>query len=236
MNGYRFSLGLSFSAFFLFFPVFSIAADSIDIYELKNKLLSSKKTEVIEAVKSLIVNGNQQASDILSAHLSVEKDDYIKVQIIEALPSIQSTTSRDAVLAAINDKNPYVRQSAVTSLAGFGYNETAAKAIFGVIEKDVDKSVKMSAVNTLSQFHDKRAVADLGRALTNEKDAVLRKSLVRALARSNSNEAKAELIKYSNDKDLEIRKEVEKVLGKRTQPVIKRTQSNKSTGQGKTKR
>lgn len=185
-----------------------------DIEKEIKKLKSPDRAEVTSGIRNLAKMENKKAESVLVQELKSTKDNYIKVQTIEALTMYQSTTSVEAVISALNDANPNVRQAAMINLGYFGDNERIAQVVAGALENEKDKTVKLSGINTLTQHKNKAAVAALSKISKEDKDLEIRKSTIRVLGKINTKEARDEIKKHTADSDPEIRKEAKKILGK----------------------
>ncbi|MFQ3675462.1 MAG: HEAT repeat domain-containing protein [Endomicrobiia bacterium] len=183
-----------------------------DIKQKLDGLNSSSTTVVLQAINELAQINTIESTNALVNRLKIEKDNYLKTQIIEALAVHQSTVALDGILSAINDSNPYVRQTAMVNLGYFSDNDKVAESISSALEKETNDSVKLSAINTFSKNRTKKAVDALGKVLKTDKDARVRKFAIRTLGKINTEDALKEVEKYKADP--EVRDEVNDVLRK----------------------
>lgn len=147
----------------------------------------------------------------LIERLANAQSSRLKVLILEALPLYQSTSTVSAMIAALDDPDPQVRQEAAIDLGFFGDNEQVAQALSKRLQNENNDAVKYSAVNTLGRHTSKTASSALGRiAAGSEKDARLKGSAVRVLGRMGTAESKTELKKFQNDAD--VGKEAKRLL------------------------
>lgn len=197
-----------------FFAIIAKPLFGLEIDKEINKLKSSDRTEVISSIRNLARMENVKAEFAIINELKSTKDNYIKIQIIEALTMYRSTTAIESIIATLDDKNAYVRQSAMINLGYFGDNERIAQAIATSLQNEKDESVKSSAINTLAHNKNKKSAIVLSSLINREKNTTLRKAAAKGLAKINTAESKIELKKYISDKDIELRKEIKELLRK----------------------
>ena len=192
-----------------------ILADEIDI-KSKIKDLKSPDTSVrLLSIRDLAKLRNEESMNILANHLKVEKDAYLRVQIVEALTMYNSTTTRQAIIEALDDPNPSVRFSAVINSGYLGLNEQLLDAFSTRVVKEKNKDVKLAMANTLGLSKSKSAVGILSHLLKDE-DKDIKKGTIASLDKIGTKDA-IELLEKSKFSDPEISKKVEKVLERHKQ-------------------
>lgn len=183
----------------------------------KIMLLNSTTAAVrLSAIQELSILQTDDAINALVEHLKKEKDNYLKIQIIESLNVETSTVAFSAVVDAIYDKNSYVRQSAVRQLGYSSKPEKVLPVIEKLLNEEKDKSVKMTAINTLSLYKTTTTVEIIDKIVADKTaDKDLRLLAVHLLGKIGTKEAKNKLQKYLADTDPEVREKVKSVLRKK---------------------
>lgn len=183
--------------------------------EVMNKLKSNIAKERLSAIEYLSVEGSTEAINILINHFSNETDNYLRLQILDAIVSHPyivnlSTQARTVILSGLSDKNPYIRYTTIYKLANLPEfsSEVAHLAV-----NDDNISVKMAACRTLSLYKSTSAVEAIDKVLSDTKnDKKLRLYAVKCLSKIDLKEAKNKLEKYKSDPDIELRKMVGEIL------------------------
>ena len=117
----------------------------------------------------------------------------------------------EPLIAALNDKEADVRQSAIVALKNFGSKRIIEPFIEALNDKDA--FVRKVAISALGEIGDKRAVEPLGKGLF-EWHGSMKQTAVDALGQIGDERAVKPLIAALNDKDEEVRKSVICALGK----------------------
>ncbi len=176
--------------------------------------LNSPDSKVkIKAIGDLSRLGTDESQNALIKQVNVENNDYMKIQLIEALTVYRSTGSLEAVLSLINDPNPYVRQAVAVNLVYFPASERIAAELDKAISNDTNEDVKRGALNTLSVYVSTSAVHTIDKTLSNTKgDKRTRRHAAYVLGKINTKEAKDALNKHKNDGDVDVKSAVNKAL------------------------
>jgi len=117
----------------------------------------------------------------------------------------------EPLIAALNDKEADVRQSAIVALKNFGSKRIIEPFIEALNDKDA--FVRKVAISALGEIGDKRAVEPLGKGLF-EWHGSMKQTAVDALGQIGDERAVKPLIAALNDKDEEVRKSIICALGK----------------------
>lgn len=208
------SSALIFGLFFLL-PGLVFAQESGKVIKTNLKDLRNPQAAIrLGAIRDLSRIGTDQAIKVLIEQLKTETDAYLKIQIVEALTVYQSTTTSQAIISALDDLNPKVRQAAAINLGCFTDESRVVPELARILNNDQDIAVKMSALNTLGQYK-KDSVEAIDKVLANRNsDKKLRLLAVHSLGNIGSKAAKTKLEKYKNDSDPEVKKAVKKALEK----------------------
>ncbi|MHB9154303.1 MAG: HEAT repeat domain-containing protein [Endomicrobiales bacterium] len=186
------------------------------VSDAARKLGNRDRAVVIAAVRDLARLPSADSTRALSSRLKTEKDNYIKVQIIEALALHQSSAALEAVLGALDDPSPQVRQSAMINLGYFSDQGKTIPVIERALAKEESPEVSLSAVNTLKAYKSDRAVEAIDTVLSNKNaNKEVRVGAARSLGKIGSKEAKETLSKYVNDADKDVQDTINKELGRK---------------------
>lgn len=204
-------------------PVFSIClgliillagtnfAQKLDIDKKIGELKGANTDTRLLAITDLARTGEEKALQALISQLQIEKDPYVKIQLIEALPMRMSTSAVQAAMSMLEDPNPQVRQAAMITLGYFGDPRQTSVAISSAVLREKDEGVKLSALNTLKKHRNKTAVNAIKRIIKEDRSRDIRLAGLRNLSEMNIKEAQDGLKEYANDPDPEIKKEVKKL-------------------------
>jgi hypothetical protein len=111
--------------------------------------------------------------------------------------------SVEALLKALGDKDPEVREEAVYSLVDIR-DERVIVHLTQVLLNDTDEEVRESAAEALGDLRDKRGIAPLVEALR-DKDTGVRESAVDALGEIGGDEVISPLMDALRDEDEDVR-------------------------------
>ena len=126
-----------------------------------------------EAIKALGKIGDARATRILTKQLT-STDQDIRWSAVVALDEIHDTSSIDALIAALADSIPSVRERIVRTLGRLGRQQSASivQAVIPLL-RDPDVSVRDEVVMALGELDDTRAVAPLIEAMLNNMSAMV---------------------------------------------------------------
>lgn len=178
--------------------------------DIENKikdLKSPSKQVMLAAIGQLALSKNIEAENALIAKLKNEKDNHIRIKIVEALTVIKSSTALSEIIALTNDSNKYVRQAAIVNLGYFDRDDKTVPALKQILNGSEDDSIKMTAVNTLALYKSSAAAEAIDSISADKKaDKKMRAMAVHSLGRMNTKESGKLIGKYKNDTDPEIKK------------------------------
>jgi len=201
------SKGLIFSIAVLLLGSTIVFSQTADEKKAVKELNGGNAKIRLEAIQKLAGSGTESSCSALIDRLAGEKDNYLRIQIIEALTVYQSTGALYAVLNGFNDNNSSVRQAAAINLGYFSSENIIVPKLEEVINRQGAENVKFSAVNALGRFKGSVAVSALERILSgtgsNEK---MRIQAAVSLKKIGTKETKNILKNHANDKNPEIRK------------------------------
>jgi HEAT repeat protein len=204
---------------FIILAVFASASFAADAeFNKKLKDLQDKNENVrVSAVQWFGGVQTAESAKALADIYAGEQNSYVRMKIIDAWTAQQTQGALVAVLSALNDTDPYVRDQAAINLAYFGNRKGVADALAGTMAKENDERVKESTLNTLSNFGDDKSADEVIKAAKDPKNKEMRKFAVKRLQRMKSSKAKSELKRLESDPDKEIRDIINPPKGKKKQ-------------------
>jgi HEAT repeat protein len=162
--------------------------------------LNSPDRKVRElAIKNLGIERTENGLNALISHLKTEQVPNLRINTIKALTKYGSPAAIAAIITALNDPSPYVRQWAMVLLEGFSGNEQVAVAISSATMKETDISVKIRAAESLSLHQSTSAVRALERML--KEGGRVRDRALTGLGDMGTDESMAVLEKNRNSSD-----------------------------------
>ncbi|OGS35759.1 MAG: hypothetical protein A2293_07645 [Elusimicrobia bacterium RIFOXYB2_FULL_49_7] len=193
------------------------AVDAVDLRKKARELRDKKALVRITAIRELGQVHTEQSIELLVKHMAEEKDPAVRTQLLDVLALQESPSSLAAIIAALDDPNPSVRQQAVTLLRSYADNEAISRAVARRLEKEENESVKMTALDTLGAHRNKAATEELGTAVNREKNPAYRKAAIKGLGRHRSTESRNELDKI--ERNPALAKEAKEALGIQDAPA-----------------
>jgi aminopeptidase N len=161
---------------------------------------ASEAIDRIYAARALAKIGGKAVEQALVTALKTDRFWAVKSEAAEALAALRTPTARDALIAAIAaTEHPKARRGIVKALGAFRYDERAADALIGVIDRG-DRScfVEAEACQALGRTRTKRAPAVLRSVLDRDSfNDVIRQHAYRGLAAARDDSAIALLIDAS---------------------------------------
>ena len=140
-------------------------------------------------------------------------DDYQeRSQAVDALADSRDTSARDALLAAMRDPEPDVRERAIDTL-GDVRDEAAVGLLSRALTQDEDEDVRESAADALGEIASSQSVDALKTSLE-DKSPDVRESAVYALGRIGGPEVIQALHGALSDEDEDVRDVAAESLGK----------------------
>ena len=204
----------------IFIPIFVFCDEREDIRKYVSSLKSSDAKVRLAAIESLSrIQNNPEVVDILVDAFKQEQDNYLKIQILEVLAIQKSTKSLECIYSALDDTNPYVRQQAVISLGYYTDEEKVANILSDIFDKEEKEFVKLTIVNTVGNMTNRVAIPVLSKALNEKNSKQLRFLAIERLHKIGNTEALVELEKYKNDKDLEIKQRINKIISEKRKKI-----------------
>lgn len=198
---------LIFSMAVLLLGSMVLSAQTADEKKAVKELGNTSAKIRLEAIQKLARSGTESSCSALIDRLAGEKDNYLRIQIIEALTVYQSTGALYAVLNGLNDNNSSVRQAAAINLGYFSSENIIVPRLEEALNKKDAENVKFSAVNTLGRFRGGAAISALGKIVSGAgSDEKMRLHAADSLRRIGTKETKNILKNHINDKNPEIRK------------------------------
>jgi HEAT repeat protein len=125
---------------------------------LINVLDSEDATNRFAAAQALGRLGNARAIPRLLECLLDDPDKLVRCVGCEALGVLKATEAEDAVIAALQDPDPYIRESAARSLSLFGDVEAIPRirqALRACLTTETDREVRLAAAYSLLVLGDR---------------------------------------------------------------------------------
>ncbi len=182
------------------------AADSVD--QTAQKLASADRKVMFAAINSLAALNQADADLQLKNFYSTVSENYVKMQVLQAVAANNSPSARAIIRLGLKDANEYVRKAAVQALSFAPDEKEAVKALTDTLNTEKNDSVRGHALTALSNFSSTSAVAAISTELgdkTRGKEHRLRAA--QSLRRIGGKQAKAALDKAKNDP--QISKEID---------------------------
>ncbi len=167
-------------------------------------LKSTAAKDRLGAIYYLGAQREPAAYKALASHFKIEKDAYLRVQIVETLDVRGSTWAYACASSAAGDASKSVRQAAASALAPSAGDAQADKKL-KALAADPSEPVRLAALNSLSLETSTSAVAIIGGVLSDlEAAPEIRRAAAGVLSRMKTPEAGRELDKHLADPDPEI--------------------------------
>ncbi|MEN3014177.1 MAG: HEAT repeat domain-containing protein [Endomicrobiia bacterium] len=200
----------------LIYPLFSKEEILIDKSKLIEDLDSSNVSIRYASLRKLSNALDEETIEILTKYLKKEQDNYLKSEIIEILSLSGSTVALAGIKDQLNDKNLYIRQTAVRCLGNFDEKLVIPELVKVINRRDEDLSVKKTAVWVVGRFRSKEAISLLDNVISDQQNSEELKLLaVRALGKIGTKESRNALRKYITSKNSNLRSLVEQELIKK---------------------
>ncbi|MDO8803169.1 MAG: hypothetical protein Q7R35_01950 [Elusimicrobiota bacterium] len=168
-------------------------------------LKSAAAKDRLEAIYYLGAQRTQDAYAALADHFPVEKDAYLRVQLVEVLNVRGSTSAYSCAAAAAGDPNKAVRQAAASALAP-NAGDAVADGKLGALAADSSEEVRLAVVTSLSADTSTSAVSIVGAVLSDRKSTLrARRTAAGVLSGLKTPGADRELLKHLSDADPEIK-------------------------------
>ena len=173
-------------------------ADSVD--QTAQKLTGNDRKAMFSAINSLAAL-NQPAADLaLKNFYSALSENYVKMQVLQAVAANPSPAARAIIRLGLKDPNEYVRKAAVQALSFAPDEAQAVKDLSDTLNVEKNLSVRGHALTALSNFSSTSAVAAVGTELGNKNNSrEHRLNAARALQRMNTKQSRDHIEKYRND-------------------------------------
>ncbi|MGH9679523.1 MAG: HEAT repeat domain-containing protein, partial [Candidatus Acidiferrales bacterium] len=142
---------------------------------------------------------NLDAANALGEAARQDKFWGVREEALRALGHIHSPTSLNWILAALSNKQPWVRQVAVEELGRFHNDEDVAKKLRNIYKDDKAYSVRGSALQSLADDKASGTAELLEKVLdTASPDNVLQQAALRAMGSLGDDSVVPSLIKWSS--------------------------------------
>ena len=182
------------------------------ISTLINILLDESEEKFVraEAARSLPFGkiDKKRIDDLIDA-LNTEKEDVVKIALINALGKIEHKdrkVTNTLIHVLKKDKNPEVRKQAIWALEK-AEDKEIVNALIDVLKKDKNEDVRMHAASALGTLKGTEITNALLEALKKDKSAVVKETAASALLKQKNEKITKELIKLLKE-DIEIVKAV----------------------------
>jgi HEAT repeat protein len=197
-------------------------SEAADINAVIADLKSARAAVRIDAIRKLSRIKSGQAAEALTEHFAVEQDAYVKRQMIKVMSLNQSTGTVKAVLSALEDPNPQVRQTAATELGNFDVNnKEIVAALSNALKNESNKGVTIGIVNTLGSSKEPAAVDTIERTLKH-KDKDVKRIAVKSLGGIGTKKAIGVLENNRNNpNDRELRDNIRQALKTSTEKAAR---------------
>jgi HEAT repeat protein len=152
------------------------------------------------AINSLAAMNQDDADLALKNFYSTLTENYVKMQVLQAVAANGSVSARAIIRIGLKDANEYVRKAAVQSLSFSPDEAEAVKDLTDTLRVETNESIRGHALTALSNFSSTAAVAAAGTELgnkSNSKEHRLRAA--RALQHMNTKQSRDLIEKYRND-------------------------------------
>jgi len=184
------------------------------IYQLQHAEDVPDRSDAARALGEL--KGNDAVVDALGEAAAHDRFWGVRVQALTALGKVGGERAQKAVVAAVEDAEPWVREVAVEQLGKFPKDPALASLLTEIAAKDSAYRVRAAALVALGQRKADGALATLeAAAKTDSPDEVIRRAALRALGSLGDDQAAARLLDWvAPGKPLRLRTAAIDSLGK----------------------
>jgi len=179
---------------------------------LSEVLKSTSAKERLDSIYELLKIDDERAVKILVEHYKIEKDNYLKKEIIENINIKKSTEAFKIVEDSLSSSNRQIALSALNKVDEESLkDESFRKEVLKNFKTQKDKSLKITALDKLSVIESSDVVKEISDIVLNEnEDSEVRVIAFRKLKNMKSSFAKKEIekIKGSNINDSKLKKEI----------------------------
>ncbi len=175
-------------------------------------LKSDKPAERRIAIETLASLRDPAAITLIKPALK-DMDYSVKIAAVDALGALRCyECEKDLSLTLAGEKNIQVRQACVISLSYLG-KVSDPSALISASDIKEEKSLRISAIRTLGALRVQEAEKKFISYLEKEKDPDIKKALIDALGKMNSQKGLQEIRQYVSDPDYSIRQYAVRALG-----------------------
>lgn len=165
------------------------------IYQLQNAEDVPDRADAAQALGDL--KGNDSAVAALGEAAAHDRFWGIRVQALTALGKIGGARAQNAVVAALKDAEPWVREVAVEQLGKFPNDSALASTLAEISAKDSAYRVRAAALVALGQRKSDGALGTLeAAARTDSPDDVIRRAALRAMGALGNDQAAPRLLDW----------------------------------------
>jgi len=179
---------------------------------LSEVLKSTSAKERLDSIYELLKIDDDRAVKILVEHYKIEKDNYLKKEIIENINIKKSTEAFKIVEDSLSSSNRQIALSALNRVDEESLkDESFRKEVLKNFKTQKDKNLKMTALNKLSVIESSDVVKEISDIVLNEnEDSEVRVIAFRKLKNMKSGFAKKEVEKIKSYKisDEKLKKEI----------------------------
>jgi HEAT repeat protein len=150
-------------------------------------------SSIVHALQSASANARKEAArklgdlgldvavePLLLAFLS-EEEIPVRIQIIESLAEIGTDEAIAGIMDTLNDPYSEVREAAIDALRDNDSDEVI-EALFYTAEDDVERSVRLAAINALFEYKEPQIIEELSELLS-DPDPMIRNAIKRGIGR-----------------------------------------------------
>ena len=195
--------------------------------DFRARLLSASKDEdavVRGRAVALAARGDDPATAAVFEHALADESAHVRQAAVQALGETgRAASHREAILASLEDDDPWVRAAACRCLAGLGGDE-AVRRLAGIVGRG-EPPERIAALEALGAIGGAAAWGAISAAL-GDPDAEVRQAALAAAAESREPEAEREVDRRATDPDWRLRATALEAIGKRARydrrPVLRR--------------
>ncbi|MFX0061307.1 MAG: HEAT repeat domain-containing protein [Candidatus Hermodarchaeota archaeon] len=124
--------------------------------------------------------GDSIVTPHLIARLQVEKQNNVKIRLIEALGMMKAKEARHLILNFLNDRNWKIRRSAIEALEEIG-DPNIGNILIRILKNDKEPFVRAAVANIIGRNGSKQWNRELSEIFENERDEEVRLCIAEAL-------------------------------------------------------
>ena len=195
--------------------------------ELRPRLLSASKDEdAVVRARAVAIAGTRSdaAATTIFEHALADESAHVRQAAVQALGgSGRAVSHREAILASLEDDDPWVRATACRCLGTIGGDDAALR--LGDIARRGEPPERIAAIEALGAIQGPHAWEAISGAL-GDPDGEIRQAALTAAAESRDPEAEREIERRAADPDWRLRATAMEAMGRRARydrrPALRR--------------